>query len=79
MKTPVGERSRTIAGWLLSPQYGRNEVLSEVRYMWRPNDRMTLDIRARWRDDLIDLVDPDPTRDRFDLYARLTWSFAAPN
>ena len=67
--------ARTEAGWLLSPQYGANEELSEVRYMWRPSERLTLDVRARWRDDLRELVDPDPTRDRFDLYARLTWLF----
>lgn len=67
--------ARTEAGWLLSPQYGSNEELFEIRYMWRPTDRITLDVRGRWRDELQTLVNPDPSRDRFDFYARLTWSF----
>ena len=37
----------TDAGWLVSPEYRNNERLTEIRYMWRPNDRMTVDIRAR--------------------------------
>lgn len=67
--------ARTEAGWLLSPQYGSNEELIEIRYMWKPTNRITLDVRGRWRDELRTQVDPDPSRDRFDLYARLTWSF----
>ena len=67
--------ARTEAGWLLSPQYASNEELFEIRYMWRPTSRITLDVRGRWRDELRELLDPDPTRDRFDFYARLTWSF----
>ncbi len=67
--------ARTEAGWLLSPQYGSNEELYEVRYVWKPTSRFTLDVRGRWRDELVPLLDPDPSRDRFDMYARFTWSF----
>jgi hypothetical protein len=67
--------ARTEAGWLLSPQYASNEELFEIRYMWRPTNRITLDVRGRWRDELRALLEPDPSRDRFDFYARLTWSF----
>ena len=66
----------TEAGWLLSPQYRDNERLMEVRYVWRPTDRLTLDIRGRWRDDLEQRLVEDSGRDRFDFYARFTWSFA---
>ena len=67
--------ARTEAGWLLSPQYSDNEELFEVRYMWRPTDRLTIDVRGRWRDDLRERIVDDPRRDRFDFYARFTWTF----
>jgi hypothetical protein len=67
--------ARTGAGWLLSPQYADNEELFEIRYMWRPTDRLTLDVRGRWRDELTEMMIDDPNRDRFDFYARFTWSF----
>jgi hypothetical protein len=69
--------AETGAGWLISPQYGDNERLMELRYMWRPTDRLTLDVRGRWRDDLTQRIVADPERDRFDFYARFTWSFTA--
>ena len=67
--------ARTEAGWLLSPQYASNEELIEIRYMWRPNSRVTVDVRGRWRDELRELTMPEIGRDRFDFYARATWSF----
>jgi len=67
--------ARTEAGWLLSPQYASNEELIEVRYMWRPTSRITVDVRGRWRDELRERVAPGIARDRFDFYARFTWSF----
>ena len=66
---------KTEAGWLLSPQYADNERLFEVRYMWQPTDYLTLDVRGRWRDELRQRIIEEPDRDRFDFYARLTWSF----
>lgn len=67
--------ARTEAGWLLSPQYADNEELFEVRYMWRPTDRLTLDVRGRWRNELRQRLVEDSQRDRFDFYARFTWMF----
>jgi len=67
--------AETEAGWLISPQYADNERLLELRYMWRPTDRLTLDVRGRWRDELRQRIVEDPDRDRFDFYARFTWSF----
>ena len=66
--------AETEAGWLLSPQYTDNERLLEVRYMWRPTDHLTLDVRGRWRDELRQRITEEPDRDRFDFYVRLTWS-----
>jgi len=68
--------AETEAGWLISPQYADNESLFEIRYMWRPTDRLTLDVRGRWRDELRERIIEDPDRDRFDFYARVTWSFS---
>lgn len=67
--------AETEAGWLISPQCAGNERLFEIGYMWRPTDRLTLDVRGRWRDDLRQRIIEDPGRDRFDFYARITWSF----
>ncbi len=67
--------ARTEAGWLLSPQYTPNEELVEARYMFRPTNRITLDVRGRWRFDLRERLIEDPDRSKFDFYARATWSF----
>ena len=67
--------ARTEAGWLLSPQYASNEELLEVRYMWRPTSRITVDVRGRWRDELRERLAAEIPRDRFDFYARFTWAF----
>jgi hypothetical protein len=67
--------AETGAGWLMSPQYADNERLLELRYMWRPTDRLTLDVRGRWRDEISQRIIEDEGRDRFDFYARFTWSF----
>jgi len=68
--------AKTEAGWLLSPQYRDNERLFEIRYVWRPTGRLSVDVRGRWRDELRQRIIEDPGRDRFDFYARFTWSFA---
>jgi hypothetical protein len=67
--------AQTGAGWLVSPQYRDNERLFEIRYVWRPTGRLTLDVRGRWRDDLRERIIGDPDRNRFDFYARFTWTF----
>ncbi len=67
--------ARTESGWLLSPQYGKNEQLFEIRYMWLHSQQLTLDIRGRWREDLEQLLTADQKRRSFDIYVRLTWGF----
>ena len=67
--------AETEAGWLVSPQYTNNQRLIEIRYVWRPTGRLTLDVRGRWRDDLRERIIEDPDRNRFDFYVRFTWSF----
>ena len=68
---------RTDAGWLLSPQYGKNEELFEIRYRWLRSQQLTLDIRGRWREDLEQLATANQKRRSFDLYVRLTWGFSS--
>jgi len=68
--------AETEAGWLVSPQYNNNERLFEIRYVWRPTGRLTLDVRGRWRDRLRQRIIEDPDRDRFDFFIRFTWSFS---
>jgi len=68
--------AETGAGWLVSPQYTNNQRLIEIRYMWRPTDRLTLDIRGRRRVELQQRIIEDSGRDRFDFYVRFTWSFS---
>jgi hypothetical protein len=67
--------AQTEAGWLVSPQYKNNERLFEIRYVWRPTGKLTLDVRARWRDDLRERIIEDTDRNRLDFFARFTWSF----
>ena len=64
---------RTGAGWLLSPQYANNTELFEVRYLWRRNRQLAVDLRARWIDELeTSLLSPRET-ESFDMYLRVTW------
>ena len=71
--------AETGAGWLVSPQYKNNQRLIEIRYVWRPTDRLTLDIRGRRRDDLKQRLIEDADRDLFDFYIRFTWGFDIKN
>ena len=67
--------ARMGAGWLLSPQYRQNEVLQEVRYVWRYRDDRAFEIRVRQRDELDRLVTAQNKRDEFDLHLRFTSRF----
>ena len=66
--------ARTDAGWLLSPQYGKNEELFEIRYLWRRSQRLAVDIRGRWRKNLKQVLNLS-NREEFDFYLRFTWGF----
>jgi hypothetical protein len=67
---------RTDPGWLLSPQFRDNEELFEIRYLWRKTQRFALDIRARRRKDIEQLLNADRRKEEFDVYVRFTWGFA---
>ena len=66
---------RTDPGWLLSPQYRNNDELFEIRYLWRRNRNLAIDIRARWRTELDRLTTAERKRDQFDVFVRFTWGF----
>lgn len=66
---------RTEAGWLISPAYANNQERAELRYVWRPIDHVTLDVRGRYRDQLEANELEELAGDRFDFYARITRSF----
>ena len=66
---------RTDPGWLLSPQYGDNQELSEIRYLWRRSQRFALDIRARWRKDMEQRDAANRKQEDFLFLVRFTWGF----
>jgi hypothetical protein len=67
--------AHTEAGWLLSPQYNKNERLIELRYVWVATNSLTLDARIRGRQELDRLSDAAQRRREVDAFVRLTWRF----
>ncbi len=67
---------RTDAGWLLSPQFRENEELLEIRYLWRPSRVRALEIRARLRNELVQLSGTARKQEELDIYVRLTLGFS---
>ncbi len=67
---------RTDAGWLLSPQFRENEELIEIRYLWRPSRTRALEIRARLRNELLQLNGAIRKQEELDVYVRLTLGFS---
>ena len=63
----------TEAGWLLSPSYRPNEETFTLRYHWRPQPRLQLEVQARWREDIDQWVDSKQKRETYDWRVRLTW------
>jgi hypothetical protein len=66
----------TDPGWLLSPSYRPNEQTATLRYHWRPQPRIQLEVQARWREENEQLLDAVQKRDTFDWRVRLTWRLA---
>jgi hypothetical protein len=64
--------AHTEAGWLLPPQYNKNERLVELRYVWVTTPNLTIDARLRHREDLHREVDAAQRREELDAFARLT-------
>ncbi len=67
--------ARTDAGWLLSPQYNKNERLVELRYIWVVTERITFDVRIRRRKELDQLTDAVQRSVETDAFARFTMRF----
>jgi hypothetical protein len=67
---------RADAGWLLSPQYRDNEELVEIRYLWRKRRNLAIDVRIRWREELVQQVTQTQKRDEVDFFARFTLGFS---
>lgn len=65
--------AHTGGGWLLSPQYNKNERLAEIRYVWVALPSLTVDVRLRYRQELDQLVTAERKREEVDAFARLTW------
>ncbi len=66
----------TEAGWLLSPSYRPNEETFTLRYHWRPQARLQLEIQARWREEIDQLLDSQRKQSTYDWRVRLTWVLA---
>ena len=67
--------ANTDAGWLLSPQYRDNEELFEIRYLWRKSDKLVIEARVRWREELERELNQSQKLDEFDFFARFTLGF----
>jgi hypothetical protein len=67
--------AHTEAGWLLSPQYNKNERLIELRYVWVATNSLTVDARIRGRQELNRLNDAAQRRSELDAFVRFTWRF----
>jgi len=67
--------AHTEAGWLLSPQYNKNERLLELRYVWVATKSLTFDARIRGREELHRLSNAVQRRREIDAFIRFTWRF----
>ena len=66
---------RAGAGWLLSPDFGPNANLAEVRYKWAIDKKQTLEARVRNREDIEQRVGSAFKREDVDYYVRYTYKF----
>lgn len=60
-------------GWLLSPDFGPNANLVELRYKWAIDKKQTLEARARNREDIHQRVGSEYKREDVDFYVRYTF------
>ena len=60
-------------GWLLSPDFGPNANLVELRYKWAIDKKQTLEARARNREDIHQRVGSLYKREDVDFYVRYTF------
>ena len=69
------QHGRADAGWLISPDFRNNEVLSEVRYEWSIDENQTFTARVRQRDDMDLLTDAAQKRRDEDFFLRYSYKF----
>jgi hypothetical protein len=62
-------------GWLISPDFRSNEILSEVRYEWKIDERQAFTLRFRRRDEMQMLTDAVRKRRDDDFFLRYTLKF----
>lgn len=60
-------------GWLLSPDFGPNTNLAELRYKWAIDKKQALEARARNREDIHQRVGSTQKREDVDFYVRYTF------
>lgn len=68
------QHGRADAGWLISPDFRNNVVLSEVRYEWKIDKRHAFTARFRHRDEMDIMVAARKRRDD-DFFLRYTVKF----
>ncbi len=61
-------------GWLLSPNLVNNKFEREVRHQYYIKDKLSMETRIRFRDDLNKLVDYERKLSQMDLFIRLSYS-----
>lgn len=69
------QHGRADAGWLISPDFRNNEVLSELRYEWQFDERQTFTARVRTREEMAPLVGAAQKQQDDDFFLRYTLKF----
>jgi hypothetical protein len=69
------QHGRADPGWLISPDFRNNEVLSELRYEWKIDARQTFAARVRRHDEMDILVDAARKRQDEDFFLRYSYKF----
>jgi len=69
------QHGRAQGGWLISPDFRNNEILSELRYEWRIVENHTMATRLRRRDEMDALLGANRARRDEDIFVRYTLSF----
>jgi hypothetical protein len=67
--------AQTDAGWLISPDFKPNTQIVELRYLWRKNPNLALDIRFRQESDLELTAGAIDKQKNINVFARFTRGF----
>jgi len=69
------QHGRADDGWLISPDFRNNEILSEVRYEWKISEKQTFTTRYRLREEKNQLIAAAEKRRDEDVFLRYTMKF----